>query len=446
MTATLHEISPVRSDDTLPQVVDVAVIGGGIVGATVALYLARAGVNVAIFEKGLFGAEQSSRNWGWVRQMGRDPRELPLAMASMREWAGLNATTGEETGFRVKGITYFAADDAVMAKYLGWLDAARPFGVDTRPITPDELAVIAPGLSRRYAGGLHTPSDGMAEPALATAAVVTGAQKLGVRAYAGCAVRGVETSAGRISAVVTEKGAVACSDVVLAGGGWSSLFAGSLGLRLPQLKFQANVMRSTPIGGGPEGCGSGPGFGYRKRLDGGYNVSMRSNHPVDIVPDSFRYLRQFWPAFRSEKKAMKLRFGKRSWEELMTPRRWRLDRPSPFEKHRIANPEPSHDILDKARENIVALFPVLSGIHFVEKIGGFVDSTPDALPVISGVDSLPGLWISTGYSGHGFGVAPAAGRMLAEMIRGVTPFVDPKPFRYGRLVDGSPIAHWPIGF
>lgn len=442
----MHEIRRAPCDQTLPESVDVAIIGGGIIGATTALYLAQRGIRCAIFDKGVIGGEQSSRNWGWVRKMGRDPREVPLAIQGLDLWARLNGETGEETGFRVKGITYFAETEAAMAGYLRWLEAVKDYGLDTRPITGRELADLVPGLSRGFVGGLHTPSDAMAEPALATAAVVAGARKLGALAYELCAVRGVETQAGRIAAVVTERGRVACQAAVLAGGGWSSFFAGALGLRLPQLRFQANVMRSAPIAGGPEGCGSGPGFGFRKRLDGGYNVSMRSNHPVDIVPDSFRFFFDFRAALKAERKAMKLRIGRRSFEELSYPRKWRLDRQSFFERHRLADPEPSHDILDAARDNIVALLPALKDIRFVERIGGYVDSTPDALPVISAVDSLPGFYIGTGFSGHGLGVGPAAGHMLASLIAGERPAVDPSPYRFARFSDGTKIENWPIGF
>lgn len=442
----MHEIRRAETDQTLPEAVDVAIIGGGIIGATTALYLAQKGISAALFDKGLIGGEQSSRNWGWVRKMGRDPREVPLAIHGLDLWGKLNAETGEETGFRIKGITYFAETDVSMAGYLRWLDAVKEFGLDTRPITSDELNVLVPGLARKFSGGLHTSSDGMAEPALATAAVIAGARKLGAKAYEFCAVRGIETSVGRVSAVVTERGTVKCQSVLLAGGGWSSFFAGSLGLRLPQLRFQANVMRSAPIEGGPEGCGSGPGFGFRKRLDGGYNVSMRSNHPVDIVPDSFRFYFDFKAALKAERKAMKLRIGRRSFEELTFPRKWRLDRQTFFERYRVADPEPSHDILDAARENIVKLLPTLKDIRFIERIGGYVDSTPDALPVISPVEQIPGFYIGTGFSGHGLGVGPAAGHMLANLIAGEKPVVDPSTYRFSRFSDGTKIENWPIGF
>src|SRR5215212_5196481 len=104
-------VDPVESDETVPQQVDVVVVGGGIVGASAALFLAGRGVPVARCEKGRVAGEQSSRNWGWVRKMGRDPRELPLIVESLRLWQGMDGLVGGETGFRRAGILYACETD-----------------------------------------------------------------------------------------------------------------------------------------------------------------------------------------------------------------------------------------------------------------------------------------------------------------------------------------------
>src|SRR5687767_7304341 len=94
------------SPTPLPARTDVAVIGGGLPSASSALYLPRKGVAVTLCEKGEIGAEQSGRNWGWVRVMGRDAREIPLSLASLRLWDDLDRLTGAQTGFRRAGIIY----------------------------------------------------------------------------------------------------------------------------------------------------------------------------------------------------------------------------------------------------------------------------------------------------------------------------------------------------
>ncbi|MCB1387606.1 MAG: FAD-binding oxidoreductase [Rhodobacteraceae bacterium] len=430
----------------VPPETEVVIVGGGIVGVSTALFLAQKGVPVVLFEKGALGEEQSSRNWGWVRKMGRDPREVPLMKHAMGLWGRMAGMVGADVGFRVRGITYFVNEEKDLQRYAAWMKEVEQFDLDTRWVSKSEINAFVPGATRQFGGGLHTASDGFAEPHVATRLIGQGAARLGAKIVEGCAVRGFETEGGRVSSVVTEKGTIRCKQVVLAGGIWSSLFARSVDVKMPQLKMLSQVMRTRPISGGPQGCGSGPGFGFRERLDGGYNVGMRSAHPVDIVPDSFRYLKDYVPALKNEWRAMKFRVGRRTFQEIGMERGWRLDQRSPFEKYRIMRPEPGHRILDQATINIKKLFPQFKDMVVNERMSAWIDVSPDAIPVISPVDAIPGFYISTGYSGHGFGIAPAAGQLMAELITGETPVVDPTPFRHSRFIDGSTIVHWPIGF
>ncbi|MBN9034690.1 MAG: FAD-binding oxidoreductase [Rhizobiales bacterium] len=443
--ATQNAASP-SGYDVLPQSADVVIVGGGIVGVSTAYFLAGKGLSVVLCEKGGLGEEQSSRNWGWVRKMGRDVREMPLMLRAMDIWKDLNGRVGAETGFRVCGITYFFDKDEDAARYDPWVKAVAPFDLDTRFLSGAELDGIAPNATRRWAGALHTPSDGSAEPHLATRAIAVGARKHGAMIVEACAARGFETSGGRVSTVVTEKGPIRCNAVVLAGGSWSTFFARNMGVRLPQLKILSQVTRTRPLNGGPVGCGSGRGFGYRKRLDGGYNFSMRALNPVDITPDSFRYFREYLPALRHEGKGMLFRIGEASVRETLTPSHWALDQRTVFEKVRILRPKASDKVLNRALANVREIFPAMGEIEVVERMAAWIDSSPDAIPVISGVDSVPGFYIATGFSGHGFGLGPAAGELMAQIVAGEKPSVDPAPFRHSRLVDGSPINHWPVAF
>jgi hypothetical protein len=431
-------LDPVAGDAAVPASAQVVVIGGGIIGACTALFLAQQGIPVALCEKGAIAGEQSSRNWGWCRTMGRDPRELPLAIEALRLWPGMNALVGAETGFRRAGIIYLCRTDREIAKREAWLrEAGRPYQLDTQLLTRDQMARVLPGLGGAWKGALYAPTDGRAEPGLAAPAIARAVQRLGGTVLTQCAVRGIETEAGRVSAVVTERGTIKCRSVVLAGGVWSRMMCRSLGLRLPQLQVLSSVMRTEPLEGGPEASASGFGFGLRKRLDGGYTVASWSGNVADIVPDSFRYFGDFLPAAWMRRGDVKLRLGRRFAQDLMLPRTWALDRASPFEAVRTLDPPAHQPILKQAKKHVTAAFPVFHLMRVAQSWGGMIDVTPDGLPVISGVDALPGFFIATGFTGHGFGIAPAAGRLMAELVTGAAPVVDPSPFRYSRFTDGS---------
>ena len=430
-------VDPVASDETLPARADIVIIGGGIIGTSAALFLAERGVSVALVEKGHIAGEQSSRNWGWCRKMVRDPREIPLIIESLRLWQGMNEMVKAETGFRTCGIMYLAESPADLARLEGWLDYAREYQLDTRAIDGAEVARLLPGSAGSWAGALYTPSDGKAEPQLAAPAIAAAARRHGARVLTGCAARGIETAGGRVAAVVTEKGRIACGSVVLAGGAWSRLFCGNLGIDLPQLKVLGSVMRTEPLQGGPEISASGGLFGYRKRMDGGYTVATLGVRTIDLVPDSFRLLPQYLPSVRLHWQKLRFRVGRRFAEEWQRPRRWALDQPSPFEAVRVLDPEADPYVLQRARASIATAFPAFRNVAVAESWGGMIDVMPDAIPVISAVDSLPGFFIATGFSGHGFGIGPGAGRLIADMATGAPPIVDPAPFRLGRFTDGS---------
>src|ERR1700758_302732 len=155
-------VDPVSSDEKLPAKADVVIIGGGIIGTSAALFLAQKGVSTVLCEKGHIAGEQSSRNWGWCRKMGRDPRELPLIIESLRLWQGMNAMVEAETGFRQSGIMYLAETPAELDQLQAWLEHARQYQLDTRIITGPEAAELMPGLTGSWAGALYTASDGRA--------------------------------------------------------------------------------------------------------------------------------------------------------------------------------------------------------------------------------------------------------------------------------------------
>ena len=425
------------SSAPFPARADVVVIGGGIVGVSAAFYLARKGVSVALCEKGRIGGEQSSRNWGWCRTMGRDEAEIPLAIESLRLWGRMNQEVGAETGFRKSGIVYLCESQSDIDQYEAWLRRARQFQVASRLLSAVEVDKLLPGSARRWPGALFTPTDGRAEPELAAPVIAEAALRAGAAIMTSCAARGLETAAGRASAVATEKGPILCDAVVLAGGAWSRLFCGNIGVDFPQLKILGSVMRTAPLDGAPEYAVGALNFAFRKRLDGGYTIAQRGANETPITPDSFRLFLDFLPALAKEWRNLRLRIGRRFIEEWNIPRRWTLDKPSPFESVRVLDPEPSGPILAQGQANLARSFPVFKNAAIAQSWAGLIDVTPDAVPVISPIEALPGFYLTSGFSGHGFGIGPGAGRLIADMVAGDIPIVDPRPFRFERLARRS---------
>jgi glycine/D-amino acid oxidase-like deaminating enzyme len=138
-----------------------------------------------------------------------------------------------------------------------------------------------------------------------------------------------------------------------------------------------------------------------------------------------------------ERGSIRVKLSAAFFEALLRPRHWALDRISPFERMRVLDPAPDQAVLDTALANFKAAYPVLRDVKVAERWAGMIDTTPDAIPVISPVETLPGFYLATGFSGHGFGIAPAAARLAADLITADSPLVDPSPFRYSRMIDGT---------
>jgi glycine/D-amino acid oxidase-like deaminating enzyme len=430
------------SENWLPAVVDVAIIGGGIVGCSTAYFLARSGVSVAVFEKGRIGGEQSGRNWGWVRQQCRSPVELPLMMQSLRLWKELPAQLGEDLGFRQGGTLYLAENEVELAGLAEWLAVAREHGLDTTIIAGRELkAAFAAG--DRWTGALYTPSDARAEPSRATRAIARGAKAAGALILSRTAVRGIESAAGRVAGVVTEHGRVAAGAVVCAAGAWTRLFCGSLGIRVPQLSVLNSVARTAPAPELLAGQAWSPAIAFRRRADGGYTVAHGHTSIHSIVPASFREGLKFLPAIRASRESVRITAGSAFFRALATPKRWPLDRESPFERERVLNPAPDAQVLREMRAGLTRWLPELAATPFVETWGGMIETSPDVLPIIAPVESLGDFFIATGFSGHGFGIGPGAGKLIAGMVSGSADPATLAGFRLSRFFDGSPIVPGP---
>jgi glycine/D-amino acid oxidase-like deaminating enzyme len=430
---------PLDPPTSMPSTADVIIIGAGIVGISTAWFLAQQGVDVVVCEKGHIAGEQSGRNWGWVRQQGRDTREMPMIVESLRIWRGLEAEIGEDVGYSEQGVLFAARTDRQVEQYCDWIKTATDHGVDSRMLDSKELGRLVHGAAASWRGALYTASDGRAEPHKATAAIARAAVRSGASVLTSCAVRGIETAAGRISAVVTEHGTIRAPVVLCAAGAWTSMFCRSLDITVPQLKVRGTVARTAPADNVCDGNLFDDRLAIRRRQDGGYTLAhgLIFDHP--LTPSTFRFAAKFARALLLEPEAMRLSLGREFVEEWKTPRRWSLDTVSPFEKTRVLNPLPNPRVLKSIRKNLAAMFPQLADTPIVETWAGMIETTPDVIPVIDEVVDLPGFHIATGFSGHGFGIGPGAGKAIAGLLTGTDSGIDLAEFRLSRFFDGTPI-------
>ena len=428
---------PFEPPEDVPESADIVIIGGGIIGVSTAWFLARQDIDVVLCEKGHIAGEQSGRNWGWVRVQGRDTREMPMIMDSLRIWRGLAGEIGEDVGYTQTGCIFTAKNDKHLNELAKWTETAREFDLDTRIINRDELREHIRGSVISWPGALYTASDGRAEPHKATPAIARAAVRRGATVLTSCAVRGLDIAAGRVAGVVTEHGTIKASVVLCAAGAWTSVFCRSLGITVPQLKVRGTVVRTAPGDDVLQGNVFDDRIGIRRRQDGGYTVAHGSilDHP--ITPSTFRFALKFLPALMQEIKILHLSVGRDFIDEWSTPKKWDLNSESLFEKTRVLDPEPNPRVVRGIRRNLDRVFPQLADTRIVESWAGMIETSPDVVPIIDGHEETPGFHIATGFSGHGFGIGPGAGKAIAGMLTGRDNGIDLSLVRGSRVFEGK---------
>ena len=416
--------TPVTTSPGFPSATTVVIIGGGIVGLTAALTLAERNIPVVVLEKGRLAGEQSSRNLGWVRKTSRLADDIPLALAADRLWAGMNARTGSDVGYRQAGIMFNARSEAQMALHESWLASVAHLGLDSRLLSRQQIESLVPQGREPWAGGIYTPSDGRAEPTLAASAIARAAIAKGAVVVEHCAVRGLVLAAGRVSGVATERGEIRCEQVLLAGGIWSRRFLGNHGVRLAALPLVCSVLRTRPLDGPTEIAVGAPDFSFRKHIDGGFIVTQRGALDAELTLDHLLLGSRYLPQLRAQRSALRISLGRTFLRDLRLARRWGSNKPSPFEKVRTLDPPANAALNQEAMSNLCAAWPLFKQAQLADAWAGVIDVTPDSNPYIGAVAALPGLTVATGFSGHGFGTSPAAGQLAADLVSGQRPNIE----------------------
>lgn len=441
----ISEAQPPEHLAELPTSADVVIIGGGVIGVSASLFLARAGLKVVLVEKGRIAGEQSSRNWGWIRVTGRDLAEVPIALEAQRLWQQLSREVACDIGLTQAGVAYLADTEAIQNDHASWLDGAKPLGVSSVLLDSDGVGQLLPKARRRWAGALWTPSDMRAEPFVAVPALARLAADAGVLIREACAARLIETQAGQVAELVTERGTIKTPAVVLAGGAWSSLFLRRHGLSIPQLSVRSTAGRSSKVSEVFSGNAVDGRVGFRRRQDGGYTLAQEVRSDLFVGPDAFRALPFFLQQLIRRPFPVSYRWKPpRHFPDAWgTKRHWRGDEQSPFERMRILNPTPNAAATATALKLFKETFADAEGAKLVQHWAGMIDFMPDMVPVVDRVASLPGLTVATGMTGHGFGIGPAFGRIVADLVQGRAVGHDMSRFRYSRFSDGSRLMPGP---
>ena len=443
------EQSPITFQDALPSSTDVVVIGGGVIGVFAALFIRRLGYQVVVLEKGRIACEQSSRNWGWIRQHGRDEAEIPVMMEASQLWQQIDQQVQGKTGFRRGGLMYIASSEKKLQQRRQWLATAKAYGINSEELSRAQIAALFQQSEKQlypdWVGAVHTATDARAEPWVAVPEVAKLAHSEGVQIIENCAVRECEISNGYLSAIHTEQGIVHTEKAVLAGGAWSSLFLSHHNISIPQLSVRASVAQTAALPEIWQGNTADEKIAFRRRLDGGYNLALPDFIELFFGYDALKHASSWLPV------------GRKYWSDLhfrlLSPaaypdspqahQKWQGDTLSPFEKMRILNPEPPVAAIVRMRQRFAQRFANMQDVPILNSWAGMIDAMPDLVPIVDYVPQIKGLVLATGMSGHGFGIGPGFARIIAELIADKTPSHPIERFRFNRFSDGSKLKMGP---
>lgn len=417
----------------MKQQADVVIIGGGIIGSSLAWELAKRDVDVMLLEKDEIAHGQSSRAWGFVRQQRRDPAELPLMIEANRMWPTLSAELDADFEWVQSGIMAVADDEERMGYYRDWYEKTREFGVESRLLTAKEIHELNPEMQGAWVGGIYTPNDGHAEPGPATRAFARAAERLGATIYSGMTVDAIDVQSGSVKGVRANGEYIKADTVVCAAGTFSGRLAKTIGLELPNRAVRQTVVEVDPRRDISAIATWTPVVAFRQRPTGTVYLARPDDGDYDVDLDSLRNLRWFLPNFIENRHAFRINIGKNLLKDLPrvrpTSRHWRKQ----FHESVGVEPEPNPDVIERCREGFIRLFPNTGNPAVVRSWGGVIDATPDALPVMGEAPEIAGFVWATGFSGHGFGIGPAAGKALAQLIESGSSEFDLTAFRPDRF-------------
>lgn len=369
----------------------VIVVGGGVVGCSIAWHLARRGADVVLLEERAIAAAASGASAGGVRQQGRDPREMPLAIAAIARWEHLEAELDADLHYYREGHIklYEREDDLPIARQS--VADQRALGLDIALVEGRELNELVLGIAPHIVAGTYTTDDGHANPVLTTRAFAAAAQREGAGIRAGVRVTGFTRTGDRITGVTTTDEGITGDHVVLATGAWTRDALAPLRVDVPIVPAGLQMILTKPM---PtllrQVVGAhGRGLSLKQLRDGKYLIGGGWPGDVDMVAGVGR-----------------------------------------TREESIAG----------SMETASAIFPVLRDAGIKRSWVGVEGICADEVPIIGPVPGYEGLTVAAGFSGHGFALSPITGQLVAELVLDGAPSIPLDAFAAERFAGQPDLA------
>ena len=367
---------------------DVVVIGGGVSGLTSAYFLAKAGADVVVVEKGAVGGEASGRNGGMISERVDEPPMIPMAVESLKIWPTLDDELGYPTEFTHQGRLEVAVSEEEMGDIYTERDESLRHGIAVDLLDPSEIQGLVPGITGRTLGGAFFPNGGHANPQRTVQAFAWAFQDLGGRLYQHTAVTGLEVVDGRVSSVQTTAGAIEAGVVVAAAGPQTALMAEMVGVHVPVAPARVEIIATAP-------------------LDPIFDIALVGNG---------LYGRQ---AARGN---LLFGGGAHEWTDVGL----------------TAEPsKPSTPLIRNIARRLAELLPGAADTPVIRSWAGVVEQAPDYLPIIDVLD-YPSNYIVVTASAHGFGISPATGKVVSDLVLHGESSIDISGLTLGRFAGVGP--------